>query len=85
MQDRLILILIIIGFINMIFTAINITVIEKNTKMMTDKRLKEIEHVEKEIKDLKELLALQAFVSMSEKEQKDFIEIAKKGVNKNDV
>lgn len=85
MQDRLILILVIIGFINIIFTAINITVIEKNTKMMTDKRLKDIEHVEKEITDLKELLVLQAFVGMSEKEQKDFIEAAKKGANKNDV
>ena len=82
MQERILIILIIIGFINIIFTAINITVTERNTKTMLNKKLEAADRIEKEILELKSLIALQAFMEMSEKDKDEFIAGVKKEMSK---
>lgn len=82
MQERILIILIIIGFINIIFTAINITVTERNTKTILNKKLEAADRIEKEILELKSLIALQAFMEMSEKDKDEFIDGVKKEMSK---
>ena len=82
MQERILIILIIIGFINIIFTAINITVTERNTKTILNKKLEAADRIEREILELKSLMALQAFMEMSEKDKDEFIDGVKKEMSK---
>lgn len=82
MQERILIILIIIGFINIIFTAINITVTERNTKTILNKKLEAADRIEREILELKSLMALQAFMEMSDKDKDEFIDGVKKEMSK---
>ena len=82
MQERILIILIIIGLINIIFTAINITVTERNTKTILNKKLEAADRIEREILELKSLMALQAFMEMSDKDKDEFIDSVKKEMSK---
>ena len=84
MQDRLLMLIVILSIINISIMVVNVFVTERNIKISTDKRLKEVENLEKELRNLKELLALQAFMEMTKADQEKFMDDIKKEVSKSD-
>jgi hypothetical protein len=64
--------------------VVNVFVTERNIRISTDKRLKDVENLEKELRNLKELLALQAFMEMTKADQEKFMDDIKKEVSKGD-
>ena len=84
MQDRLLMLIVILSIINISIMVVNVFVTERNIRISTDKRLKEVENLEKELRNLKELLALQAFMEMTKADQEKFMDDIKKEVSKDD-
>ena len=84
MQDRLLMLIVILSIVNISIMVVNVFVTERNIRISTDKRLKEVENLEKELRNLKELLALQAFMEMTKADQEKFMDDIKKEVSKSD-
>ena len=84
MQDRLLMLIVILSIINISIMVVNVFVTERNIRISTDKRLKEVENLEKELRNLKELLALQAFMEMTKADQEKFMDDIKKEVRESD-
>lgn len=84
MQDRLLMLIVILSIINISIMVVNVFVTERSIKLNTDKRLKDVENLEKELRSLKELLALQAFMEMTKADQEKFMDEIKKEVSKDD-
>lgn len=84
MQDRLLMLIVILSIVNISIMVVNVFVTERNIRISTDKRLKEVENLEKELRNLKELLALQAFMEMTKVDQEKFMNDIKKEVSKDD-
>ena len=84
MQDRLLMLIVILSIVNISIMVVNVFVTERNIRISTDKRLKEVENLEKELRNLKELLALQAFMEMTKSDQEKFMNDIKKEVSKDD-
>lgn len=84
MQDRLLMLIVILSIVNISIMVVNVFVTERNIRISTDKRLKEVENLEKELRNLKELLALQAFMEMTKSDQEKFMDDIKKEVSKDD-
>ena len=84
MQDRLLMLIVILSIVNISIMVVNVFVTERNIRISTDKRLKDVENLEKELRNLKELLALQAFMEMTKADQETFMNDIKKEVSKDD-
>ena len=84
MQDRLLMLIVILSIVNISIMVINVFVTERNIRISTDKRLKDVENLEKELRNLKELLALQTFMEMTKADQEKFMNDIKKEVSKDD-
>nr|DAK99346.1 MAG TPA: hypothetical protein [Caudoviricetes sp.] len=84
MQDRLLMLIVILSIVNISIMVVNVFVTERNIRISTDKRLKEVENLEKELRNLKELLALQAFMEMTKADREKFMNDIKKEVSKDD-
>lgn len=84
MQDRLLMLIVILSIVNISIMVVNVFVTERNIRISTDKRLKDVENLEKELRNLKELLALQAFMEMIKADQEKFMDEIKKEVSKDD-
>ena len=84
MQDRLLMLIVILSIVNISIMVVNVFVTERNIRISTDKRLKDVENLEKELRNLKELLALQAFMEMTKADQEKFMNDIKKEVRESD-
>nr|DAU69286.1 MAG TPA: hypothetical protein [Bacteriophage sp.] len=84
MQDRLLMLIVILSIVNISIMVVNVFVTERNIRISTDKRLKDVENLEKELRNLKELLALQTFMEMTKADQEKFMNDIKKEVSKDD-
>lgn len=84
MQDRLLMLIVILSIVNISIMVVTVFVTERNIRISTDKRLKDVENLEKELRNLKELLALQAFMEMTKADQEKFMNDIKKEVSKDD-
>lgn len=84
MQDRLLMLIVILSIVNISIMVVNVFVTERNIRISTDKRLKDVENLEKELRNFKELLALQAFMEMTKADQEKFMDDIKKEVSKSD-
>lgn len=84
MQDRLLMLIVILSIVNISIMVVNVFVTERNIRISTDKRLKDVENLEKELRNLKELLALQDFMEMTKADQEKFMNDIKKEVSKDD-
>lgn len=50
MQDRLLMLIVILSIVNISIMVVNVFVTERNIRISTDKRLKEVENLEKELR-----------------------------------